>query len=591
VLVALVVDRAARRAVQATRARAEGALLASFARTVLTRTDPLPRLLEKVREAFGLTAVALLEQVPPGSDRWTCVASSGPVGCLDPDEADVDVAVESDLHLIGMGRALPAADRRLLEVVGGQALLALRSQRAAAAADDSRRRAEATEIRSTLLSAVGHDLRSPLTSIKAAANSLADPHLQLPDADRRELAETVEESADRLSGLVDNLLDSSRLAAGAVEPLLAPVGYDEVVALALVGIEDRGRVTVEVDESLPDVVADTGLLERVVANVVDNALRYAGTAPVVLRASAYADRVELRIVDSGPGVPPRERDALFTPFQRLGRPHRGGTGAGRGPGFHGGHGRHPDGRGHPGRGPDRGRGAARGAAMTAHRVLVVDDDQQILRALRINLTAHGYQVLLAPDGGAALRAAADGHPDVVVLDLGLPDMDGVEVIEGLRGWTTVPIIVLSARVGSAHTVRALDAGADDYVTKPFGMAELLARLRAAVRRAAVATVDGEPVVDAGDFRVDLAAKRVNRADGSEVHLTPTEWGVLELLVRHRGKLVGQKELLRAVWGPNYGSETNYLRVYLAQLRRKLEPEPAHPRHLVTEAGMGYRFEV
>jgi two-component system KDP operon response regulator KdpE len=165
------------------------------------------------------------------------------------------------------------------------------------------------------------------------------------------------------------------------------------------------------------------------------------------------------------------------------------------------------------------------------------------------------------------------------------------VIEGLRGWTTVPIIVLSARVGSAHTVRALDAGADDYVTKPFGMAELLARLRAAVRRAAVATVDGEPVVDAGDFRVDLAAKRVVRADGSEVHLTPTEWGVLELLVRHRGKLVGQRELLRAVWGPNYGSETNYLRVYMAQLRRKLEPEPAHPRHLVTEAGMGYRFEA
>jgi two-component system, OmpR family, KDP operon response regulator KdpE len=222
---------------------------------------------------------------------------------------------------------------------------------------------------------------------------------------------------------------------------------------------------------------------------------------------------------------------------------------------------------------------------------VVDDDQQILRALRINLTAHGYHVLLAPDGGSALRAAADGHPDVVVLDLGLPDMDGVDVIEGLRGWTTVPIIVLSARTGGAETVRALDAGADDYVTKPFGMAELLARLRAAVRRAAVSSEDGESVVDAGDFRVDLAAKRVERADGTQIHLTPTEWGVLELLVRHRGKLVGQRELLRAVWGPNYGSETNYLRVYLAQLRRKLEPEPSRPKHLITEAGMGYRFEV
>lgn len=229
--------------------------------------------------------------------------------------------------------------------------------------------------------------------------------------------------------------------------------------------------------------------------------------------------------------------------------------------------------------------------MTAHRVLVVDDDPQILRALRINLTAHGYDVLLAPDGGAALRTAADGRPDVVVLDLGLPDMDGTEVIEGLRGWTSVPIIVLSARVGSADTVHALDAGADDYVTKPFGMAELLARLRAAVRRSAVSTVDGEATVDAGDFTVDLAAKKVIRAGGDEVHLTPTEWGVLELLVRHRGKLVGQRELLRTVWGPNYGAETNYLRVYLAQLRRKLEREPGHPRHLITEPGMGYRFEL
>ncbi|GAA2557213.1 response regulator [Pseudonocardia hydrocarbonoxydans] len=182
------------------------------------------------------------------------------------------------------------------------------------------------------------------------------------------------------------------------------------------------------------------------------------------------------------------------------------------------------------------------------RVLVVDDDPQILRALRINLTAHGYDVTVAPDGGGALRAAADHPPDVVVLDLGLPDLDGTEVIAGLRGWTPVPIIVLSARDGSTDKVGALDAGADDYVTKPFGMAELLARLRAAVRRAAAATVDGEPVVDAGDVRVDLAAKKVVR-DGAQVHLTPTEWGILELLVRHRGKLVGQRELLRAVWGP------------------------------------------
>ncbi|MCG8917515.1 response regulator [Actinokineospora sp. PR83] len=222
------------------------------------------------------------------------------------------------------------------------------------------------------------------------------------------------------------------------------------------------------------------------------------------------------------------------------------------------------------------------------RVLVVDDEPQIVRALRINLTAHGYEVVTAADGAAALRAAAERHPDVVVLDLGLPDLDGVEVIEGLRGWTSVPILVLSARLDSGDKVAALDAGADDYVTKPFGMDELLARLRAAVRRAA--PVADEPVVRTASFTVDLAARKVSRA-GTEVHLTPTEWGLLELLARNRGKLVPQRQLLREVWGPGYESETHYLRVYLAQLRRKLEDDPGTPRHLITEAGMGYRLEV
>ena len=316
VLVALVVDRAARRAQQAERASAEGALLASFARTVLTRTDPLPRLLEKVRESFGLSSVALLERV--AGDEWRCVASSGPLGCGAPEDADVDVAVEEDLHLVGSGGTLAAADRRLLEVVGGQALLALRSQRAAAQAEESGRRADATETRSALLSAVGHDLRSPLTSIKVAAASLRDPNLRLPPADRLELTATIEESADRLTALVDNLLDSSRLAAGAVTPLLAPIGYDEVAVRALAGLDGAGRVALDIDETLPDVLADAGLLERVVANVVDNALRYAGGAPIALRASAHNQRVELRVVDAGPGVPRRERESLFSPFRRLG---------------------------------------------------------------------------------------------------------------------------------------------------------------------------------------------------------------------------------------------------------------------------------
>ncbi|WP_226363868.1 sensor histidine kinase [Pseudonocardia abyssalis] len=323
VLVALVVDRAARRTEQAARLRTEAALLASFSRTVLTRTDPLPRLLEKVSEAFGLSSVAVLERSDGG---WRRVVEVGPPVCDRPDECDVDVAVEPGLHLVGRGRALAAADRRLLETVGGQALLALRSQRDAADAAAARRRAEATELRSALLSAVGHDLRTPLTSIKAAAGSLRDEHLRLSAADRADLAATVEESADRLTALVDNLLDSSRLAAGAVVPLLAPVGYDEVVVPALAGVEGAARVEVEVDETLPDVVADAGLLERVVANLVDNALRHGRGAPVAVRASAYADRVELRVVDRGPG---KAREDLFAAFQRRGdRNATGGVGLG-----------------------------------------------------------------------------------------------------------------------------------------------------------------------------------------------------------------------------------------------------------------------
>lgn len=228
--------------------------------------------------------------------------------------------------------------------------------------------------------------------------------------------------------------------------------------------------------------------------------------------------------------------------------------------------------------------------MTSATVLVVDDEPQIVRALRINLAARGYKVVTAHDGAAALRAVADTKPHVVVLDLGLPDMDGNEVIAGLRGWTSVPIIVLSARSDSPDKVQALDAGADDYVTKPFGMDELLARLRAAVRRSLVSTADGmDAVVRTDAFSIDLAAKKAER-DGQEVHLTKTEWGVLELLVRNRGRLVSQKQLLREVWGPAYENETHYLRVYLAQLRRKLEREPSRPRHLLTEPGMGYRFE-
>ncbi len=221
------------------------------------------------------------------------------------------------------------------------------------------------------------------------------------------------------------------------------------------------------------------------------------------------------------------------------------------------------------------------------RILVVDDEPQLLRALGISLRARGHGVEAAASGAAALEIAGRVPLDLVILDLGLPDIDGVEVVRALRGWSATPIIVLSARDAQADKVAALDAGADDYMTKPFGMDELLARIRAALRRA---TPELEaPVVTMGRNNIDLAAKRVTNAEG-EVRLTPTEWQLLELLVRNPGKLVSQRQILQTVWGPAYTTETNYLRVYLAQLRRKLEDDPARPRYLVTESGMGYRFE-
>lgn len=226
------------------------------------------------------------------------------------------------------------------------------------------------------------------------------------------------------------------------------------------------------------------------------------------------------------------------------------------------------------------------------RVLIADDDQQILRALRILLTARGYDVLTARTGAEALTQAVEHHPDLVMLDLGMPELNGIEVIEGLRGWSSVPILVVSGRTGSADKVDALDAGADDYVTKPFAADELLARIRALTRRQ-TPTPD-EPTVTFGDVSVDLAARQVTRGGGDgdvphTVRLTPTEWQILEVLLRNPRRLVTRQSLLTQVWGPQYTADTGYLRLYLSQLRKKLEPEPSRPRYLLTEPGMGYRF--
>lgn len=224
------------------------------------------------------------------------------------------------------------------------------------------------------------------------------------------------------------------------------------------------------------------------------------------------------------------------------------------------------------------------------KILIADDDPQILRALRITLTAKGYDVVTAMNGVQAIETAVDHHPDIYLIDLGMPQLDGIDVIEGIRGWSTAPILVVSGRAGALDKVEALDAGADDYVTKPFSIEELLARIRALTRR--VTSQDSDPIVTLGDVTVDLSSRNVIKTTDTQsrqIRLTPTEWQVLELLIRNPGKLVTRQTLLTGIWGSEHITDTGYLRLYIAQLRKKLEPDPGEPRYLITEAGMGYRL--
>ncbi len=504
--------------------------------------------------------------------------------------------VRPDLALEVSGQAATAT-ASLLAGYTAQAVAALDRARLRTQAAQAEALAEGDRIRTALLRAVSHDLRTPLASIKASVSSLRQTDVRWSPQDEAELLATIEQNADRLDALVGNLLDMSRLQAGSLEPFLRATAVDEVAPVALRGLDDSDHLLIVVPEDLPLIRADPGLLERVLANLFSNALRHSPPDQwPMLRASEDGDQVVIDVIDHGSGVPAELKERIFEPFARLdartpGRRAR----PGRRQGLRRGDGRHDRRRGHPRWRPHRPpqaarpyqRGARHPGIRRVTRILVIDDEPSILRALRINLTARNYEVSTASDGTSGLAAVSRERPDAVILDLGLPDMDGTEVIHGVRGWSSTPIIVLSVWDAEHQKVAALDAGADDYVTKPFGMDELLARLRAAVRRSA--PEPDEPVVATADFTVDLAAKRVTR-DGADVRLTPTEWQLLEILVRNRGRLVTQKQLLRDVWGPSYGSESNYLRVYVAQLRRKLEPEPSRPRYLLTEPGMGYRFQ-
>ncbi len=520
VLVSSVVDIAARRTKQAARANAESELLATTAGSVLRGQQGLSALLDRVREAFGMDSVTLLECTPADgqqptdassgrkrsmSGSWHVVASRGEPPVTRPEEADVEVPVADTLSLALQGRPLPASDRRVLGAFASYAAVALDQQRLAAEAQAAKPIAAADRMRTALLAAVSHDLRTPLASAKAAVTSLRSRDVDWAAEDHDELLATADESLDRLTHLVDNLLDMSRLQAGALSLFPRPAGLEEIVSRALDNLDPAARgITVDIPESLPEINVDPAILERVIVNLTENALRYspAGTA-------AAADRQRARrpggAARSGPrpghtrggqgpdvrAVPAsrrhRQHDRSRPRSRVVARPDRGdGRDAHRG-----GHTRRR--ADHDGIGAGRHRAGLRLRAWPSGargdrgkravtRVLVVDDEPQILRALRINLRVRDYDVHVAATGAEALEVASRYPPDLVILDLGLPDLDGVEVIQGLRGWTKAPIIVLSGRADSIDKVEALDAGADDYITKPFGVEELLARMRAAVRR-------------------------------------------------------------------------------------------------------------
>ena len=605
VAVSSVVHLAAR-VLQAARAREEAAARPELAQTVLGGADSPAAVLEHLTRTHGGQA-ELQERV---AGRWVRAASSGVDGAWPAASGSTSGRSDPDGH-----RAGPLGHAGLLAGYAAQAAAALDRERLRTQAAQAEALAEGNRMRTALLAAVSHDLRTPLASIKASVSSLRQTDVEWSEADEADLLATIEQNADRLDALIGNLLDMSRLHTGSLQPFLRPTAIDEVAPVAAGGLDDSLRLEMAVPDGFPLVLADPGLLERVLANLFSNALRYSPAGrPPELHAFLDGSAVRLEVADHGPGVPDEQKERIFEPFERVGDRHPGvGLGLAVARGFAEAMGGRIGAFDTPGGGltvrvtlpaasEDRseprdsdGAPRSRGLAVLAvlavswlmTRVLVVDDEPSILRALRINLSAREYDVSTAVDGTTGLAAVARDRPDVIILDLGLPDMDGTEVIHGVRGWTSIPIIVLSAWGQESQKVAALDAGADDYVTKPFGMDELLARLRAAVRRAAPAP--DEPVVATADFTVDLAAKHVVRSDGSAVRLTPTEWQVLEILVRNSGRLVTQKQLLREVWGPSYETESNYLRVYLAQLRRKLEPEPSRPRYLLTESGGGYRF--
>ena len=565
------------RAVEAERRREEADLAAELARVLLGEAS--------VAEALPVASARLAAALDL---PYATIALEPGGGGAVPLGGGAELRVPADLP--------PDATARLRERVA-PALEAL----LAAALDRDRLQAEVVEtqalrrsdvIKTALLRAVSHDLRTPLTAILAAGDAVRSPAIE--PAEREELGAVVVEEAERLSRLIDKLLDLSRLQAGEAEARRDWCSIEEVVEGALEHVDPSVPVEASLDRDLPLVRADPVQLERVFANLIENAQRFSGGHPVKLRARVTGGRLMIRVIDRGPGIPAELLPHVFEPFRR-GDGEAAHRGSGLGLAIVKGFVEANDGRvwaeSLPGQGTvfvvelplaDR----AGGARMSGGpRVLVCDDEPQIVRALKVVLREAGFTVEATATAQEALDAAAVRPPDAAVIDLMLPDGSGIEVCRELRSWSRVPIVVLSAIGDEDQKVAALEAGADDYVTKPFGPRELVARLHAVMRRAGAA-VD-EPAIAVDGLEIDLAA-RVVRRDGAEVHLTPIEYDLLRTLARNRGRLLTHRALLTRGVGPGYADDTQVLRTHVANLRRKIEPEGG-PRYIRTDPGVGYRF--
>ena len=586
IVVSELAARSRRRTAEAEQRRREAALLADISTDLLQGRavrEELARIEERSAEVLGTAGMRIDLEQP---SRSAPTAASYPLETAGRVVGRISIPSGEEPALGTRERFLPALAALLAVAVDRERLAAQALEAEALGRSDA--------LKTALLRAVSHDLRSPLTAISTAVSGLRNDELKLDSADRRQLLETIAIESDRLERLVSNLLDLSRIQMGAAPPAQELWTIDQLVAQALAQVVEADRVEVSLPEDVPVVRVDAIQIERVLVNLIENALKFspAGSS-VSVRVNANRLEAVLRVVDTGPGLPQDELERIFEPFHRAAgervprcrprsrdcaRVRRGQRRAGLG-----GVGCR-SGRLVRARPPGR-RDAGRGLCVNGARVLVVDDEPQILRALQTTLRGAGYEVVTATTAEEALASAAIRSPDAVILDLVLPDGSGVEVCRELRTWTTVPVLILSAVGEEREKVAALDAGADDYVTKPFGVDELLARLRAAMRRAGP---PGDPVITIGELSVDLEKRAVSVA-GRAVQLTPHEYAILRFLAQNEGKLLTHQAILREVWGPAYQVESHYLHVYVSQLRRKIEPVPTRPRYILTEPGAGYRL--